>query len=275
MINSTDHLKKEGEVTNPLGEKEKILSFIGIQVYRTQKQVEKIEKYVRSTEAKKFAELVRAFSDLSPQEGVEKLMEAQERSTQLVKNTIEALKQETNINRYTSSAISEKTSSSIANLPNISQVNVNGTIMLFNLFIRKAIGEKHISSADKSKSLSLLEAQGYALSITEDFEKLVKRTARSCGIQDKNFNPLVIQSAIVGQLMSDTFSGISKTLYSAAKNAYPKFKQTDKFLSCLRDNLEEMLVYNSTAKEEIEISKKPDTLLNGTSIQSVGNVLDL
>jgi hypothetical protein len=147
--------------------------------------------------------------------------------------------------------------------------------MLFDLFVRKTTDQKHTSLADRSESVSLLEAQGYALSITEDFEKLLKRTARSCGIQDENLNPVVIQSALVGHLVSNTLSGISKTLYSAAKNACPRFKQTDKFLSCLKDNLEEMLASNSIAEKEMEISKKPNTLLNGTSIQGIGNALSL
>ncbi|WP_341808578.1 latrotoxin-related protein [Wolbachia endosymbiont (group E) of Neria commutata] len=127
-------------------------------------------------------------------------------------------------------------------------MNVDGTIMLLDLLIRKVTDQKHISI--EGQSISLLEAQGYASSITLGFDTLLKRTARSCGIQDNssNFNPIEVQSTIVGQIMNGKFSEISKTLYSPAKEACPEFKQTDKFLNCLDGRLKEVL-----AEKEVEL----------------------
>ncbi|APR97793.1 ankyrin repeat domain-containing protein [Wolbachia endosymbiont of Folsomia candida] len=159
------------------------------------------------------------------------------------------------------------------------RVNVDGTILLLDVFIRKVTGKKPIST--EGQSISLLEAQGYASSITLGFDTLLKRTARSCGIQDNNsnFNPIEVQSTIVGQIRrNDKLSEISKTLYSSAKKAYPEFKQTDKFLDRLKNNLEEVLAEKEVEllvgkQKPISVDKakpaiqedKPNTFLNDTS----------
>ncbi|APR98948.1 ankyrin repeat domain-containing protein [Wolbachia endosymbiont of Folsomia candida] len=168
------------------------------------------------------------------------------------------------------------------------QVDVDGTILLLDVFVRKITGQKYVSSVDKS--ISLLEAQGYASSITLGFDTLLKRTARSCGIQDVNFNPIPVQSTIVGKIRSGNFSEISKTLYSSAKEASPEFKQTGKFLAQLKSHLEEMVDEKETVMNKQKTltgspkpsvsataieSKEPSTFLNGTSIAKISNVLGL
>ena len=121
----------------------------------------------------------------------------------------------------------------------LSQVDFNGTITLFDLLIRRFTGQKYISKVDQS--ISPLEAQGYALNITNRFEKVLNKTAIKSGISvtNLNFDPVVVQSAIIGKIINGKFSEIEKTLYSIAKEACPEFKQTDKFLDHLRSNLKE------------------------------------
>ena len=68
---------------------------------------------------------------------------------------------------------------------------------------------------------------------------MLNKTAIKSGISvtNLNFDPVVVQSAIIGKIINGKFSEIAKTLYSFAKEACPEFKQTDKFLDHLRSNL--------------------------------------
>lgn len=133
----------------------------------------------------------------------------------------------------------EETSST----PNpISQVDarmdVNGTIILLDLLVKKVTGQKYVSSVESS--ISLLEAQDYALNIIEEFEKALNETATKSGISvtNLNFDSVKTQLAILEQIINGMFSKISKTLYSSAKEACPEFQQTDKFLVDLKSYLE-------------------------------------
>ncbi|RDD34327.1 Phosphocholine transferase AnkX [Wolbachia endosymbiont of Cylisticus convexus] len=170
-----------------------------------------------------------------------------------------------------------------------SQVDVNSTLFLLDVFIRRITGQKYISTVDQS--ISPLEALGYALNITEGFKRLLNETATKSGISVKNlnFDPVAVQSAIVRQIVSEKFSKISKTLYSFAKEACPEFQQTDKFLVHLRNNLkgekEAVLLQQKveqTSDQQIsrkvvakELPKKPDTFLNGTSVvKGISSVLE-
>ncbi|WP_265023939.1 ankyrin repeat domain-containing protein [Wolbachia endosymbiont (group A) of Epagoge grotiana] len=175
----------------------------------------------------------------------------------------------------------ESTPSSISQVD--ARVDVNGTIMLLDVFIRKVTGQKYVSTVDHS--ISPLEAQGYALNITNRFEKVLNKTAIKSGISvtNLNFDPVVVQSAIIEKIINGKFSEIAKTLYSFAKEACPEFKQTDKFLDNLKSNLEEVLAKEETmilqqkvekpykdlsqeVSRKVQLSKKPDTFLNGTSV---------
>ncbi|WP_157956387.1 ankyrin repeat domain-containing protein [Wolbachia endosymbiont of Folsomia candida] len=148
------------------------------------------------------------------------------------------------------------------------QVNVDGTIMLLDLLIRKVTGQKFISSEDHS--LSLLNAQGYALNITEKFEQVLNETAIKTGISvtNLNFNPVPVSSAIAQHLRSGNFSEISKTLYSSAKEACPEFKQTCKFLNYLDDRLKEVL-----AEKEVELLLEKQKPINVDTLSQVKPVL--
>ena len=129
-------------------------------------------------------------------------------------------------------------------------VDVNGTIMLLDLFIRKITGQKYIST--ESRSMSLPEAQAYALSIIEKFEQVLNKTAVKSGISAKNlnFNRLAVSTEIAQHLRNGKFSELPKTLYASAKEACPQLKQTDKFLAQLKSPLEEIV--NKTTKDVVQ-----------------------
>ncbi|WP_264707159.1 ankyrin repeat domain-containing protein [Wolbachia endosymbiont (group A) of Acrocera orbiculus] len=182
---------------------------------------------------------------------------------------------------YSRAALPEETLNTASSTSQINApIDVNGTIMLLDLLIRRVTGQKYISSLENS--ISLLEAQGYAWGITKRFEKVLNETAIKSGISVTNLNldPLAVQSAIVGKIRNGKFSEISKTLYSFAKGACPEFKQTDKFLDRLRSNLKEeketallqqkvekpYKILDQQVSGKVESSKKPDTFLNGTSV---------
>ncbi|EEB55464.1 ankyrin repeat domain protein [Wolbachia endosymbiont of Culex quinquefasciatus JHB] len=160
------------------------------------------------------------------------------------------------------------------------RVDVNGTIMLLDVLVRKFTGKQYIFAVDQS--IPLLEARSYALNITNRFEKVLNKTAIKSGISltNLNFDPVVVQSAIIGKIINGKFSEIAKTLYSFAKEACPEFKQTDKFLDHLKSSLKEeketVMLQQKVEKpskdlsqevsRKVELSKKPNTFLNGTSV---------
>lgn len=183
--------------------------------------------------------------------------------------------------------LSSKPKETLSTPSSISQVDalmdVNGTIMLLDVIVRKFTGKQYIPVVDQS--IPLLEARGYALNITDRFEKVLNKIAIKSGISvtNLNFDPVVVQSAIIGKIINGKFSEIAKTLYSIAKEACPEFKQTDKFLGHLKSNLGEVLAKEETmilqqkvekpfkvlgqkVSRKVQLSKKPDTFLNGTSV---------
>ncbi|WP_353285322.1 ankyrin repeat domain-containing protein [Wolbachia endosymbiont (group A) of Beris morrisii] len=113
--------------------------------------------------------------------------------------------------------ILDSKSSTTAKSP-ISQIDapmdVNGTIMLLDMLIRKVTGQKYISTVDQS--ISPLEAQGYALNITEGFEKVVEQAGLKSGVSMHRLNIdfVEIQKEVTGKIMRGKFDEISGVLNS-------------------------------------------------------------
>ncbi len=106
-------------------------------------------------------------------------------------------------------ALPEKTftQSSISQIS--APIDVNGTIMLLDMLIRKATGQKYISTVDQS--ISPLEAQGYALNITKGFEKVVEQAGLKSGVSMHrlNIDYMGMQKEITRKVMSGKFNEIS------------------------------------------------------------------
>ncbi|WP_265022323.1 ankyrin repeat domain-containing protein [Wolbachia endosymbiont (group B) of Ischnura elegans] len=170
----------------------------------------------------------------------------------------------------------------------LSQVDFNGTIILLDLLIRKVTRQKYISTVDQS--ISPLEAQGYALNITEGFEKVVEQAGLKSGVSMHRLNIdfVEIQKEVTGKIMSGKFDEISGVLNSYLEEACPgreagcpgklSPKKFDKFIAqfnkgLLNQSIEQIL-HNRDGRLEVDGTKKqqmslePQSYLSNASVHS-------
>ncbi|WP_341816186.1 ankyrin repeat domain-containing protein [Wolbachia endosymbiont (group B) of Elophila nymphaeata] len=176
----------------------------------------------------------------------------------------------------------ESTPSSISQVD--ARVDVNGTIMLFDILIRKVTGQKYVSTADQS--ISQLEAQGYALNITKGFEKVVEQAGLKSGVSMHrlNIDYMGMQKEITRKVMSGKFDEVSGILNSYVEKACPgreagcpgklskkRFNEfMAKFNKGLDVTLNQSIEHNGDDTLEvnnIEEQQGPRSYLNNTSIQ--------
>ncbi|WP_265039233.1 ankyrin repeat domain-containing protein [Wolbachia endosymbiont (group A) of Yponomeuta plumbellus] len=172
------------------------------------------------------------------------------------------------------------------------KMDVNGTIMLLDLLIRKVKGQKYISTADQS--ISPLEAQGYALNITKGFEKVVEQAALKSGISMHrlNIDYMGMQKEITRKVMSGKFNEISGILKLYVEKACPgreagcpgklSPKKFEKFIAqfnkgLLNQSIEQIL-HNRDSTLEVDGTKKqqmslePQSYLSNASVHSHSEV---
>ncbi|MDX5462576.1 MAG: latrotoxin-related protein [Wolbachia endosymbiont of Tetragnatha montana] len=171
----------------------------------------------------------------------------------------------------------------------LSQVDVNGTILLLDTFIRKFTGQKYISS--NTRGITEQEALGYALSVTEKFRKVVEQAASKSGMSMHrlNINFVGMEKEIAGKIIGDKFGEIPRILKSYVEKACPSReagcsgrlsqKKYDKFMTefnsiidpVINQSMQQILSRDSMLKEsnvkEQEITLKPKSYLNGTSVR--------
>lgn len=98
----------------------------------------------------------------------------------------------------------------------ISQVSApidgNSTLLLLDVIVRKISGQQYSFSADRS--VLPLEAQGYAMSITEAFENAVELAASRSQIpmQYLSIDYVEVQKQVLGKIMSDKSCEIPEML---------------------------------------------------------------
>ncbi|BET32567.1 MULTISPECIES: latrotoxin-related protein [Wolbachia] len=166
-----------------------------------------------------------------------------------------------------------------------SPVDINGTIMLLDVLIRKVTGQKYISTADQH--VSLLEAQGYALNITEEFEKVVEQAGLKSGVSMHRLNIdfVEIQKEVTGKIMSGKFDEISGIFNSYVEKACSgkeagklSPKKFEKFIAqfnkgLLNQSIEQIL-HNRDGRLEVDGTKKqqislePQSYLSNASVHS-------
>nr|WP_246198629.1 ankyrin repeat domain-containing protein [Wolbachia endosymbiont of Ctenocephalides felis wCfeJ] len=163
------------------------------------------------------------------------------------------------------------------------QIDVNGTIMLLDLLIRKVTGQKYISTEDQS--ISPPEAQGYALNITEEFKKVVEQAGLKSGVSMHrlNIDYMGMQKEITRKVMSGKFNEISGILKSYVEKACPSEeagklspKKFDKFIAQFNKGLLnqpiEQILHNGDDRLEVDggkqMSLEPQSYLSNASIQS-------
>ncbi|MFP3022319.1 MAG: ankyrin repeat domain-containing protein, partial [Wolbachia sp.] len=178
----------------------------------------------------------------------------------------------------------------------ISQVDapmdVNGTVMLLDLLIRRVTGQKYISTIDQP--ISPLEAQGYALNITKGFEKVVEQAAKDSkiSVHQLNIDFVGIQKEVTGKIMSGKFNEISGILKLYIKKACLgeeagklSPKKFDKFMALFNSRLNvvlnqpiQQMLHNGNGKLEVDGVKKqqmslePQSYLSNASVHSHSKV---
>ncbi|WP_264687638.1 ankyrin repeat domain-containing protein [Wolbachia endosymbiont (group B) of Erynnis tages] len=184
-------------------------------------------------------------------------------------------------------ALPEKTftQSSISQIS--APIDVNGTIMLLDLLIRKVTGQKYISTV--GQSISPLEAQGYTLNITKEFEKVVEQAGLKSGVSMHrlNIDYMGMQKEITRKVMSGKFNEISGVLSSYIEKACPSReagklspKKFDKFMIefnkgldiTLNQSIQQILNNRNSTLEvndvkEQQISLEPQSYLSNASVQ--------
>ncbi|WP_264377026.1 ankyrin repeat domain-containing protein [Wolbachia endosymbiont (group B) of Ochlodes sylvanus] len=171
-------------------------------------------------------------------------------------------------------ALPEKTftQSSISQIS--APIDVNGTIMLLDLLIRKVTGQKYISTVDQS--ISPLEAQGYALNITKEFEKVVEQAGLKSGVSMHrlNIDYMEMQKEITRKVMSGKFNEISGILKSYVEKACPDEeagklspKKFEKFMATFNNKLDvslnqsiHQMLHNENNVLKMDNIKEPQSL---------------
>ncbi|WP_341814053.1 MULTISPECIES: ankyrin repeat domain-containing protein [unclassified Wolbachia] len=172
----------------------------------------------------------------------------------------------------------------------LSQVDFNGTIILFDLLIRRFTGQKYISTVDQS--ISPLEAQGYALNITKGFEKVVEQAGLKSGVSMHrlNIDYMGMQKDIVRKVVRGQFNEISGVLSSYLEKACPSreagcpgklsSKKFDKFIAQFNNGLLsqsiEQILHNGDGRLEVDGAKQmnlePQSYLSNASVHSYSEV---
>ncbi|WP_341811169.1 ankyrin repeat domain-containing protein [Wolbachia endosymbiont (group A) of Oxytorus armatus] len=184
----------------------------------------------------------------------------------------------------------EETSSTTSSILQVdAPIDVNGTIMLLDVLVRKVTGQKYIFTSDQN--VSLLEAQGYALNITEKFEKVVEQAALKSGISMHrlNIDYMGMQKEITKKVMSGKFNEISGISKSYIEKACPgeesgklSPKKFEKFIAqfnkgLLNQSIEQIL-HNRGGRLEVDGTKKqqislePQSYLSNASVHSHSEV---
>ncbi|OJH31527.1 Phosphocholine transferase AnkX [Wolbachia endosymbiont of Armadillidium vulgare] len=111
------------------------------------------------------------------------------------------------------------------------------------------------------------EALADTLSIVEEFEKTLEKTAKQSGVLVKDVNFFKVYLDIAGHVRNERYSQIPNALYSATKEACPK---NEEFLSILKGNIEKMFdeqqIVNSGYQSNNIADNKPRSYLNNTTV---------
>ncbi|QEK89980.1 ankyrin repeat domain-containing protein [Wolbachia endosymbiont of Chrysomya megacephala] len=163
-------------------------------------------------------------------------------------------------------------------------IDNNGILLLLDVFIRKITGQKYISTV--VQSISPLEAQGYALNIIEEFEKVVEQAALKSGISMHRLNIdfVEMQKEVTAKITGGKFNDISGVLNSYVEQACHDRetgklspKKFNKFMVIFNKELDlivnqsiEQILHNRDSTLEVEeqqINLEPQSYLSNTSVQ--------
>ncbi|MFT4313550.1 MAG: ankyrin repeat domain-containing protein [Wolbachia pipientis] len=180
----------------------------------------------------------------------------------------------------------EETSSTSSPISKVdAPLDINGTIMLLDVLVRKFTGKKYVSEVDQS--VPLLEARGYALNITKGFEKVVEQAGLKSGVSMHrlNIDYMGMQKEIIRKVIRGQFNEISGILSSYLEKACPgreagypgklSPKKFDKFMlefnkGLLNQSIKQIL-HNGDGTLEVDDAKQmnlePQSYLSNASVQ--------
>ncbi|MCA7010493.1 ankyrin repeat domain-containing protein [Wolbachia endosymbiont of Tribolium confusum] len=191
---------------------------------------------------------------------------------------------------YSGAALPEETLNTTSAISQVdAPMDVNGTIMLLDVLVRKVTGQKYISTVDQP--ISPLEAQGYTLNITKGFEKVVEQAAKGSKISMHRLNIdfMEMGKEITGKIIGGKFDEISGILNSYVEKACPgreagcpgklSPKKFDKFMIQFNSRLNivlnqsvEQILHNRDGKLEVDGAKKQQMILEPQSHLSNASV---
>ena len=138
------------------------------------------------------------------------------------------------------------------------QNDVNGTLMLLNVFVRKLTQEKFISGNEQS--LSVLDAKMYALNILDEFERLISKLANKFGLSI-DFDPTSLIADLEWYLRNEKFNEISKLLITVLNKNVIEFELKNEFLKEFENELKISLA-NTKDSSLSTSTKQMNTLVN-------------
>ncbi|WP_241653864.1 ankyrin repeat domain-containing protein [Wolbachia endosymbiont of Nilaparvata lugens] len=173
------------------------------------------------------------------------------------------------------SAIEMEPSKAVA----IQSSDINGTLLLLNMFISKIKGQQYISTVNQS--ISLLEVHGYSLNIIEEFEKVVDQAALKSGISMHrlNIDYVEMKKEVTAKIMGGKFNEISEVLSSYVEKACPgkeagklSPKKFEKFKAQFNKGLlNQSIEHNGDGRLEVDSAKQmnlePQSYLSNASVQ--------
>lgn len=145
----------------------------------------------------------------------------------------------------------------------VESLDINNSLMLMNILVRKYTNEKFISEG--SDELSVLDAKIIALNILESFENILAETLGKYGIQYGeylNFDPTLLISDIVWYLRNgNKLDKISDLLILVLEKNYKQFENANiEIKKELVESLENVLI------KELNIQYTDDLLSSNYSL---------
>ena len=143
----------------------------------------------------------------------------------------------------------------------IQRTDVNSTLMLLDVLVRKITGQKYISTV--VQPIDYLEAVGHGINIASEFKTVVEQAGKESGISlhklDIDF--IKVQKDVTSKVASGKFDEISKVLKSHIEKALPSREAGDAGRLSTRKFDKFMVAFTSGLKN-IELNQPVQQLIN-------------
>lgn len=120
----------------------------------------------------------------------------------------------------------------------VNAMDINGTVILFDVLIRRITGQKYVSPNEPT---SVSKVHSSALEIVHNFESILKTKAKRWRVSLKKFDFYKIYLTVLEKIQKEEHLQIPKVLYSEIKVVCPILAQNEKFWNILVRDIEKML----------------------------------